>query len=99
ERRRYLVPANGTELRRQHRLPGVAGADPRRRQTAQRLHRAGTAPPPPRVQGQERPVTHIGNEKTALTGRFFMSTKGWFMSSCMTIPYLMVTRRRIVSLR
>ena len=42
---------DGTQLRRQHRLPGRPGADSARRAAAQRLHRADPASAPPRVQG------------------------------------------------
>ena len=45
ERGRPDLPPDGAQLRRQHRLPGRAGADPVRGPTAQRLHRADPAPP------------------------------------------------------
>src|SRR3984893_9238286 len=48
------IPAHGAGSRRQHRVPGRAGADPVRRRTAQRLHRADPAPAPPRVQRHRR---------------------------------------------
>ena len=43
------VPADGAQLRRQHRLPGRPGADSERYPTAQRLHRADSASAPARV--------------------------------------------------
>ena len=43
ERRRRGVPADGAQLRRQHRLPGRPGADLVRGPAAQRLHRADPA--------------------------------------------------------
>ena len=44
------IPANGTGSRGQRRVRGCAGADPVRRHTAQRLHRADPASSAPRIQ-------------------------------------------------
>ncbi len=60
ERRGLHVPADGSELRRQHRVPGCPGTDPEGYATAQRLHRADPASAPAGVQGP-RSMADVGS--------------------------------------
>ena len=46
------LPADGGGLRRQRRLPGGAGPGVQGPRAAQRLHRTGAAPPPPRAEAE-----------------------------------------------
>ena len=57
------VPADGPGPGRQHRVPGRAGADPVRRATAQRLHRADPAP-------ARREFKAANRQQRRLTGMF-----------------------------